>query len=151
MTFLSNPVSISDTGPVFTHDVYSTRVVSGQVAGVLDMKPDSIQAMDQDSLRSEIEYSIVSGNPASYSSYFTIDKRTGVLRQVRSVDREITQMFELMIKAEEKTKERRSTTSKIMIKVEAKDIYPPVLSVSSSEGRYELDVSLNIKGLKKRT
>ena len=51
-----------DQDPVFSSQLYTSRVTSGQVSGVLDMSPDSVHAVDQDTLRSEIQYSFVSGN-----------------------------------------------------------------------------------------
>ena len=51
-----------DQDPVFSSQLYTSRVTSGQVSGVLDMRPDSVHAVDQDTLRSEIQYSFVSGN-----------------------------------------------------------------------------------------
>ena len=72
-------------GPEWGHPVYTSRVTSGQMAGVLDISPDTLHAMDRDSLRSEIQYSWVSGSPPEYASYFSIDSRTGVVRQVSRV------------------------------------------------------------------
>ena len=52
VTLLTVHVTDSDDqGPVFSDQVYTTRVVSGQVSGVLDIKPDTLHAVDQDSLR----------------------------------------------------------------------------------------------------
>ena len=44
-----------DQDPVFLHPLYTSRVTSGVVTGVLDIKPDTIHAQDQDSLRSANE------------------------------------------------------------------------------------------------
>ena len=135
MTVMTVHVTDSDDqDPVFSHPLYTSRVISGQIAGVLDIKPDTVHAMDQDSLRSEIRYSFVSGSPTNYKDYFSIDQRTGVIRQVKEVDREIVEEFEMVIMAEERTKARRRTNTKIIINVEAKDIHPPVLKISATEG-----------------
>ena len=126
--------------------MYTSRVTSGQVAGVLDISPDTLHAMDRcdnnnnnnnnnnvtcyrDSLRSEIQYSWVSGSPAEYASYFSIDQRTGVVRQVRAVDREQVEQFVIEVRAREKTEAGREATARLEIRVEAKDIHPPVLRV----------------------
>ena len=89
-----------DLPPAFTHPIYSSRVVSGVRAGVLDIAPDKVQAMDRDSLRSEVLYSFVSGQPSFYSDYFSIDRRTGVVRQIKSLDRTTASQFTMSIMAE---------------------------------------------------
>ena len=77
-----NVLDSDDQDPVFLHQLYSSRVTSGVITGVLDIKPDTIHAVDQDSLRSEISYSFLSGKPTFYADYFSIDSRTGVVRQI---------------------------------------------------------------------
>ena len=114
--------------------MYTSRVTSGQVAGVLDISPDTLHAMDRDSLRSEIQYSWVSGRPADYASYFSIDQRTGVVRQTRPVDRETVEQFVMEVRARERTEAGREAVARLEIRVEAKDIHPPVLRVSAAEG-----------------
>ena len=89
-----------DLPPAFTHPEYTSRVVSGVRAGVLDVTPDKIQAEDQDSLRSDISYSFTSGQPGFYSDYFSIDRRTGVVRQTASLDRTTAAQFTMTIMAE---------------------------------------------------
>jgi len=135
MTVLTvNLEDSDDLDPAFAHPLYTSRVVSGVTAGVLDIKPDKIQAEDQDSLRSEILYTFISGKPKFYGDYFSIDRRTGVVRQTRSLDRETASEFEMIIMAEENNENRRRARTKLMIKVEAKDIHPPELTVSADEG-----------------
>ena len=129
-----NVLDSDDQEPVFLHPLYTSRVTSGVVTGVLDIKPDTIHAVDQDTLRSEISYSFVSGKPSFYADYFTIDSKTGVVRQIREADRETAGEFEMVLQAEEVTEKRRRTRSKIKIKVEAKDIHPPILTVTASQG-----------------
>ena len=129
-----NVLDSDDQDPVFLHQLYSSRVTSGVITGVLDIKPDTIHAVDQDSLRSEISYSFLSGKPTFYADYFSIDSRTGVVRQTREVDKETFGEFEMILQAEEQTEVKRKAQSKIIIKVEAKDIHPPVLTVTADEG-----------------
>ena len=135
--------------------MYTSRVTSGQVAGVLDISPDTLHAMDRydnsnnsssnitlhymilhysDSLRSEIQYSWVSGSPAEYAAYFSIEQRTGVVRQVRPVDREQVEEFVMEVRARERTEAGREAVARLEIRVEAKDIQPPELRVSAAEG-----------------
>ena len=70
-----------DQGPVFSHQEYSSRVTSGSMVSavqtskseqartllttltqdpgtVLDISPDTVHAVDQDSLRAEVEYQL---------------------------------------------------------------------------------------------
>ena len=57
-----------------------------------------------------------------------------MVRQIRAADRETAGEFEMVLQAEEVTERRRRTRSEIKIKVEAKDIHPPVLTVTASQG-----------------
>ena len=41
-----------DQGPVFSHQLYTAAIRRGASSGALDIRPDKIQAQDQDSLRS---------------------------------------------------------------------------------------------------
>lgn len=76
----------------------------------------------------------MSGSPADYASYFSIDQRTGVVRQVRPVDREQVERFVMEVRAREKTEAGREAVARLEIRVEAKDIHPPELRVSGQEG-----------------
>ncbi|XP_062859536.1 protocadherin-15b [Trichomycterus rosablanca] len=66
-----------------------------------------IQAVDQDrniqppSDRPGILYSVLIGNPASYSEYFTLNGSTAELRLLQPISREQHQGFDLIIKAEQ--------------------------------------------------
>ena len=106
-----------DQDPIFTHQVYTSRVVSGVSAGVLDIQPDKVQAEDQDSLRSEIFYTLVSGEPGFFKDFFAIDRRTGVVSQIKALDRNTASKFEMDIMAEENTENRRRAMSKLIIEV----------------------------------
>ena len=76
----------------------------------------------------------MSGSPDEYASYFSIDQRTGVVRQVRPVDREQVERFVMEVRAREKTEAGREAVARLEIRVEAKDIHPPELRVSGQEG-----------------
>ncbi len=47
-----NVLDSDDLGPVFSHPLYTAAIRRGTNAGALDIRPDKIQAQDQDSLRS---------------------------------------------------------------------------------------------------
>lgn len=71
---------------------------SGVLAGVLNISPEKIQAIDMDSINSPIEYSFLSGQPLNFIDYFQINPTTGVVRQVRPVDTSVTKHFDIIIK-----------------------------------------------------
>ncbi len=49
-----------DQGPVFSHALYTAAIRRGATsAGALDIRPDKIQAQDQDSLRFEWKYDLI--------------------------------------------------------------------------------------------
>jgi protocadherin-15 len=73
-------------------------VSSGKLAGILNIFPEKIQAVDMDSINAPIKYSFLSGTPSSYKEYFEIDEQTGAVRQIRAVDTSITKKFEIIVK-----------------------------------------------------
>ncbi|KAL0881810.1 hypothetical protein ABMA27_001590 [Loxostege sticticalis] len=116
---------------------YSSYVNSGVLAGILTIEPEKIQAVDMDTLDAKIRYSIDSGDPDSWATYFTIDPNSGAVRQLLPVDTSIAKKFQLVIKAEEVTEAKRFTTAKLTITVRPVDASPPVVEASSDEGQVE--------------
>jgi protocadherin-15 len=68
------------------------------LAGILNISPEKIQAVDMDSINAPIKYSFLSGTPSSYKDYFEINEQTGAVRQIRAVDTSITKKFEIIVK-----------------------------------------------------
>ncbi|KAL4707263.1 hypothetical protein ACJJTC_019801 [Scirpophaga incertulas] len=116
---------------------YSSYVNSGVLAGILTIEPEKIQAVDMDTLDAKIRYSIESGEPDSWSTYFAIDANSGAVRQLVPVDTSIAKKFQLVIKAEEVTEAKRFTTAKLTITVRPVDASPPVVEATSDEGQVE--------------
>ncbi|XP_018318616.1 cadherin-99C [Agrilus planipennis] len=113
---------------------YHATVSSGVLHGVLDIAPEKIQAVDMDTLNYPVTYSFVSGTPDTYADYFRIDPDVGTVHQMKSVDSNTAKNFEIIIKAQEKSEAKRSTTAKLFIDVTPVDANPPEIFVSSSEG-----------------
>ncbi|CAH1118837.1 unnamed protein product [Phaedon cochleariae] len=113
---------------------YTASVFSGMLHGILNISPEKIQAVDMDTINSPIRYSFVSGVPDSYDQYFRIDPDTGAVRQVRAVDTSTTKKFNVIIKAQELSEAKRSTTAKLFITVKPVDAHPPEIKLSSREG-----------------
>ncbi|ROT74065.1 protocadherin-15, partial [Penaeus vannamei] len=113
---------------------YRASVTSGEVSGVLAIKPERIKAMDLDSLSASIRYSFMSGRPGNYDQFFTIDPRTGAVTHTAAVDRAATRKFEIVVKAEEESEERRFATAKLTVDVLGIDSSPPVVTASSYTG-----------------
>lgn len=74
------------------------QVNSGVLAGLLTVEPEKIQAVDMDTLDARIRYTIESGEPASWESYFAIDPNSGAVRQIVPVDTSVAKKFQLVIK-----------------------------------------------------
>lgn len=75
-----------------------SQVSSGVLAGVLNIHPEKIQAVDMDSINAAIEYGFLSGTPSNYADYFHINPTTGVVRQIRPVDTSVTKNFDIIVK-----------------------------------------------------
>ncbi|XP_041989254.1 cadherin-99C [Aricia agestis] len=116
---------------------YTSYVNGGVLAGILTIEPEKIQAVDMDTLNARIKYSIESGEPDSWATYFDIDANTGAVRQLLPVDTSIAKKFNLIIKAEEISEGKRFTTAKLTITVRPVDANPPVVSATADEGRVE--------------
>ncbi|XP_055588402.1 cadherin-99C isoform X2 [Uranotaenia lowii] len=114
---------------------YSASIPAGSLQGVLTVSPERIQAVDLDTISAPIRYSFLKGIPSNYDDYFEIDAQTGVLKQTKLVDSSVTaKKFDIIVKAEEATEMKRFATAKLTIHVKAVDAYPPVISVTSTEG-----------------
>ncbi|XP_018578210.1 cadherin-99C [Anoplophora glabripennis] len=113
---------------------YTASVSSGVLQGILNISPEKIQAVDMDTINSPIRYSFVSGTPDSYGEYFRIDQETGAVHQTKPVDTSTTKKFEIIIKAQEVSEAKRSTTAKLFITVKPVDAHPPEIQLSSVEG-----------------
>ncbi|KRT82261.1 Cadherin, partial [Oryctes borbonicus] len=113
---------------------YSASVSSGVLHGILNISPEKIQAVDMDTINSPIRYTFVSGVPDSYKEYFRIDPDTGAVHQVKAVDTSTTKLFNIIIKAQEISEAKRSTTAKLAITVKPVDANPPEIVASSTEG-----------------
>ncbi|KAG5889476.1 hypothetical protein JTB14_026489 [Gonioctena quinquepunctata] len=113
---------------------YSASVSSGVLHGILNISPEKIQAIDMDTINSPIRYSFVSGSPDSYVDYFRIDPDTGAVHQTKPVDTSTTKKFSIIIKAQEVSEAKRSTTAKLFITVKPVDANPPEIRLSATEG-----------------
>ncbi|XP_069688978.1 cadherin-99C isoform X2 [Periplaneta americana] len=113
---------------------YSASVSSGKQAGILNISPEKIQAIDMDSINAPIKYSFLSGTPSSYKDYFEINGQTGAVQQIKAVDTSVTKKFEIIVKAEEVSEQKRSATAKLFITVKPVDSNPPIINASATEG-----------------
>lgn len=124
---------------------YTATVPSGSLQGVLSVLPEKIQAIDLDTIASPIRYSFESGMPGNYGDFFSIDEQTGVLKQIKAVDTTVAKRYELIVKAEEQSENKRYTTAKLFINVKPVDSNPPTISVSSDEGFVEENSAIGTK------
>ncbi|KAH1012859.1 hypothetical protein HUJ05_011939 [Dendroctonus ponderosae] len=113
---------------------YSASVSAGVNQGILNTLPEKIQAVDMDTINSPIKFSFVSGTPASYVEYFKINPDTGAVHQIKAVESATTKKFNIIIKAQEVSEAKRSTTAKLFITVKPVDTHPPEIVLSSREG-----------------
>lgn len=135
-----------DLEPTFVHEgctmvhractnvEYRAEVTSGVTSGVLKIYPEEIRAEDRDSLKTKIRYSFINGTPSFYQEHFDIDPDSGLVRQLKPVDRLHTKYFDILVKAEEMSEQRRFATAKLHIGVKVVDNNPPVVVASATEG-----------------
>ncbi|XP_074647691.1 cadherin-99C-like [Tubulanus polymorphus] len=118
--------------PQYTADIIS----NGGVSSALTVKPAAILARDQDSLNFRISYSITNGIPSNWSSYFTIDKTTGVITQTAPIDRISFDEIKLYIKAEEISVNQRYNMATLTINVVKANNFPPTITSSLGAGAF---------------
>ena len=66
------------------------------------MIPEKIRAEDQDTLRTEVEYSFIEGSPPFYRDHFAINPKTGVVKQTQAVERTSASLFNITVKVGKK-------------------------------------------------
>lgn len=129
---------------------YKAVVSSGVLNGILEVFPEKILAVDMDTINSPIKYSFVGGSPASYDNFFKIDSYKGTIHQIKAVDTSFAKEFDIIIKAEEVSQARRSTTAKLKISVKAVDAHPPEVHVTDEEGFVNESSPIGTRVLDKR-
>ncbi|XP_071438739.1 cadherin-99C isoform X2 [Hetaerina americana] len=137
------------TDGVCTNPEYTASVSSGILAGVLNINPVRIRAVDRDSINSPIEYTFLSGMPSTYKDYFEINPQSGAVKQIRPVDTSIAKKFELIIKAEEISESKRFATAKLIITVKPVDSHPPEIVPTAIEGLVNENAPIGTKVLDK--
>lgn len=113
---------------------YTASVSVGVLQGVLPVHPERIQAVDLDTISAPIRYSFAKGSPSNYHEYFSIDESTGILKHIKVVEANIANEFEIVVKAEELSQQKRFTTAKLTIKVKKMDTSPPVINATAVIG-----------------
>lgn len=117
---------------------YTANIVPGTVQKVLDILPEDIRAIDLDAIGTPIRYEFVNGNPTNFNEYFEIDEKSAEIKQVKLVDSSVTdRQFEIIIKAEEISEQKRFTTAKLTINVKPVDAFPPIILASDLVGIVE--------------
>lgn len=116
---------------------YTASVAVGVLQGVLPVHPERIQAIDLDTISAPIRYSFLKGSPSNYHEYFAIDESTGILKHIKVVEASTANEFEIIVKAEELSTQKRFTTAKLTIKVKKNDISPPVINATAVDGYVE--------------
>ncbi|KAM7389525.1 hypothetical protein PAMP_023498 [Pampus punctatissimus] len=132
---------INDQPPVFNRDTYLAFVAEG---GQLELKIEATDADDPNTENSQIVYAIM---PSKYSSNFTINPNTGVLRNKNELDREaldpeLDGRIELNITATDKGSPPLSSIVKVIINVEDVNDNVPEFEASS----YKFSVKEGEKG-----
>ena len=93
----------------FLHNIKPDRRLIGFLL-TFQVRPEKIRAEDKDTLRTEVEYSFLTDssipNLNNFEKYFTIHPKTGIVSQIRPVDREETSEFNLLIKVRRQIQNR---------------------------------------------
>lgn len=126
---------------------YTATVSVGVLQGVLPVHPERIQAVDLDTISAPIRYSFAKGIPSNYNQYFAIDETTGILKHIKVVEANVANDFEIIVKAEEVSPQKRFTTAKLTIKVKKMDTSPPVINATTVVGFVEENSAIGTRVL----
>lgn len=126
---------------------YTASVSVGVLQGVLPVHPERIQAVDLDTISAPIRYSFAKGTPSNYHEYFSIDESTGILKHIKVVEANVANEFEIVVKAEEISQQKRFTTAKLTIKVKKMDTSPPVINATAVDGYVDENSSIGTQVL----
>ncbi|XP_031622163.1 cadherin-99C isoform X2 [Contarinia nasturtii] len=126
---------------------YTASVSVGVLQGVLPVLPERIQAIDLDTISAPIRYTFAKGTPSNYNEYFSIDESTGILKHIKVVEANIANEFEIVVKAEEISPQKRFTTAKLTIKVKKMDTSPPMINATAVVGYVDENSAIGTKVL----
>lgn len=126
---------------------YTASVNVGVLQGVLPVQPERIQAVDLDTISAPIRYSFLKGVPSNYRDYFMIDENTGILKHIKAIDATAASEFEIIVKAEEVSEQKRFATAKLTVKVKRMDTSPPIINASAVVGFVEENSSIGTRVL----
>lgn len=104
---------------------------------VLEVYPAPIQAKDLDSLNASISYSFLNGTPEFFNDYFKIDQNTGLIKQIKQVNRSKVKIFNLWVKAMQVTNPDKFAIAKLIIEVISINKSPPLIISPSTDGYIE--------------
>ncbi|XP_061704907.1 cadherin-99C [Cydia pomonella] len=108
-----------DEAPVFPQPLYAVRVPENAP----NYAVVKVQAEDPDTTP-EITYTIVRGD----TDLFSIDRKSGVVRTLRPLDREAAARHELLVGTEENDGERPGATATVEVAVEDKNDNSPIFT-----------------------
>ncbi|XP_065673349.1 cadherin EGF LAG seven-pass G-type receptor 2 isoform X3 [Hydra vulgaris] len=111
-------LDINDNHPIFSMPVYLKTIKEEQPLNQFIL---TVQASDNDiGINSEIKYSIIKN--MSINIPFEIDEKTGVIKNVQILDREIKSFYLLYIKAEDKGVDPGSLFATVLVNITLEDI-----------------------------
>ena len=120
-TVMINVTDKNDNAPTVLYDLYNIKVMENSPAGYIY----SVIAQDLDiEMNAWLQYSIFRGDDFN----FAIDTNTGTLSTRRPLDREISPMYNLIVKVEDQGKPSLSTDVKISVIVLDENDNNPVFS-----------------------
>ncbi|XP_046657764.1 cadherin-99C-like isoform X2 [Daphnia pulicaria] len=125
---------LNDRGVCITPN-YTTTIISGVTSGLLTLKPDRILALDTDpSSLAPIRYTFDQGSPPNFREYFEINPNSGWVKQIKPANRSVVNKFDLIVKAEEMTSKKRSSSATLSIEVGNDNNFAPRLVAEALEG-----------------
>ncbi|XP_028271931.1 protocadherin alpha-9-like isoform X2 [Parambassis ranga] len=140
MTVIVNVLDINDNAPVFSKTLYKTSVYENVKIGTSIV---TINATDLDAGQNgEVFYSFSEVGRGKQTDLFTIDEKTGTVRNKKNIDFEENNAFEIRIQASDGASSPLTSHAKLLIEVLDINDNAPEISVTSLLSTVKEDASI---------
>ncbi|XP_061786261.1 protocadherin alpha-8-like isoform X7 [Nerophis lumbriciformis] len=129
MTIVVNVLDINDNAPVFSQSLYKATIYENVKIG---MSIITLNATDLDAGQNgQVLFSFSEGGRRRQANMFSIDEKTGTVRNKQNIDFEETNAFELRVQASDGGSSPLTSHTKLLIEVLDVNDNAPEISVTS--------------------
>ncbi|XP_070819430.1 protocadherin alpha-8-like [Chaetodon trifascialis] len=140
MTIIVNVLDINDNPPVFSQSLYKASVYENVKIGTSII---TLNATDLDAGQNgQVLYSFSEVGRGKQTDLFTIDKKTGTVTNIKNIDFEENNAFEIRVQASDRASSPLTSHAKLLIEVLDVNDNAPEISVTSLLNTVKEDASI---------